>query len=379
MPTARRSRPSSSCACCPGCWSARRTSSRWMPRRPRCARPGSPCPARARRRRSTTGSGGRRRSRRRSPRASPAPHPSCMTEDVARGMRVEVWDDTVEMWRSLHARHTEATVVGLPARSIWATGTASSSRHRPSRARRPRRDPRAADQRARGHVRLGGLEPLGAEARQAAAGRRHRRRSRGPADRRRRRAHPHPVTVHEHRSFRTPCRGCATGGTTPSVHGSSTSRAMCGPRSRRGPRRRGRGRRRRIGPAVAGAPGWSCRRRAGRRRARCAGAPRPGPRSERPAGPRRPRPESPLPAARPRAGEVEKALGDAAGEGRRRARGRCRSLAAQARRLRASSAPPPPSWPSPPRCCPRSGRRCSAAPTRPSCGARSAPLSATRP
>ncbi|HEX5858548.1 MAG TPA: hypothetical protein VFY91_10625, partial [Microbacterium sp.] len=41
--------------------------------------------------------------------------PELLTEDVARGMRVEVWDDTVRVWRSLHARHTEATVEGLPA------------------------------------------------------------------------------------------------------------------------------------------------------------------------------------------------------------------------------------------------------------------------
>jgi hypothetical protein len=35
-----------------------------------------------------------------------------MSEDVARGMRVEVWDDTTKIWRSLHARRTTATVEG---------------------------------------------------------------------------------------------------------------------------------------------------------------------------------------------------------------------------------------------------------------------------
>ncbi|WP_439592008.1 hypothetical protein [Microbacterium sp.] len=39
--------------------------------------------------------------------------PELLSEDVARGMRVEVWDDTVKTWRSLHERHTIATVLGL--------------------------------------------------------------------------------------------------------------------------------------------------------------------------------------------------------------------------------------------------------------------------
>lgn len=44
---------------------------------------------------------------------SAAAVPELMTEDVARGMRIEVWDDTTKIWRSLHARHSTATVEGL--------------------------------------------------------------------------------------------------------------------------------------------------------------------------------------------------------------------------------------------------------------------------
>ncbi len=38
--------------------------------------------------------------------------PLLSTEDVARGMRVEVWDDTTRRWRSLHQRLTDVAVAG---------------------------------------------------------------------------------------------------------------------------------------------------------------------------------------------------------------------------------------------------------------------------
>ncbi|SDI33148.1 hypothetical protein SAMN05192558_107172 [Actinokineospora alba] len=38
--------------------------------------------------------------------------PRLLTEDVCRGLRIEVWDDTVRRWRSLHQRLTDVTVLG---------------------------------------------------------------------------------------------------------------------------------------------------------------------------------------------------------------------------------------------------------------------------
>jgi hypothetical protein len=43
----------------------------------------------------------------------PGGGPMLASEDVARGVRVEVWDVDAGVWRSLHARHTTAEVVGV--------------------------------------------------------------------------------------------------------------------------------------------------------------------------------------------------------------------------------------------------------------------------
>ena len=45
----------------------------------------------------------------------PVTPPTLHSEDVARGLRVEVWDTAGTAWRSLHARHTTAFVEGLAA------------------------------------------------------------------------------------------------------------------------------------------------------------------------------------------------------------------------------------------------------------------------
>lgn len=45
----------------------------------------------------------------------PATPPTLHSEDVARGLRVEVWDTGGTAWRSLHARHTTAFIEGLAA------------------------------------------------------------------------------------------------------------------------------------------------------------------------------------------------------------------------------------------------------------------------
>ena len=80
--------------------------------------------------------------------------PQLHTEDVARGVRVEVWDDTTKVWRSLHARRTTARRGrdGLPRRRQGFI-----QRH--ERHRAPRGD-RQRHPRARGDVRLGGVEPV---------------------------------------------------------------------------------------------------------------------------------------------------------------------------------------------------------------------------
>lgn len=45
----------------------------------------------------------------------PVTPPTLHSEDVARGLRVEVWDTAGTAWRSLHARHTTAFIEGLAA------------------------------------------------------------------------------------------------------------------------------------------------------------------------------------------------------------------------------------------------------------------------
>ena len=93
--------------------------------------------------------------------------PLLSTEDVTRGVRVEVWDDDEKTWSTLHARHIDVEVFGLGKllddvpELGFIQGTAATETVGAE-------DPPGA--RPRGDVRLGRVEPGGPPSPASASG-----------------------------------------------------------------------------------------------------------------------------------------------------------------------------------------------------------------
>ena len=220
IPTAPRSSSTATSGRCRGCWRSSRTATRCTPRPPRCARIGFTVVRHQKalqtqdrieppERRSRQQVDGVRPAAARRPRTSPT------------GMRVEVWDDTDQ--RLVHAaRAAPSTSRSLEHGKVLDDAARGGLHpgHDGHRDAERRQQPGA---RARGDVRLGGMEP---------------QRRRDPGKRVRHEdgdeivedqdADPDPVTpllVTAERRGRARCRGCATAARTPSGRGRSTSPA----------------------------------------------------------------------------------------------------------------------------------------------------------
>ena len=169
-------------------------------------------------------------------RPRPQDLPLLHTQDVTRGVRVEVWDSVSRVWHSLHSRRSTLLVEGT---TVY-TDDLNDGFIQGTSATETREVPDSADPRPRGDVRLGGVEPVRAAARASGCGPCCQRRPRWRDARSPRRPSRRPPTPRPARSRRTPSSsptasprapspGCASAATTRSGRGPSTSPATSAP------------------------------------------------------------------------------------------------------------------------------------------------------
>ena len=151
--------------------------------------------------------------------------PPLSTEDVTRGLRVEVWDDTAKRWQSLHSRLTTMQRGRRRRRCSTTRPRKASSRGRPPHeTREASRTRRSTSTRQCSAGRAGACRRRG---RAGACGTRTATRSSRTCPE----SDPdpvHPILVDESRSTRARCRACASAARTPCAPGRSTSPATPG-------------------------------------------------------------------------------------------------------------------------------------------------------